>query len=86
MLRIGAANYALRRDEKNVSSMLHTETDEEFKAAKRNIDYRYNRHIAAKKGRLQNFRVKTELLPNPRKYLNSRTKKIPTRRQTMAKE
>ncbi len=52
----------------------------------KNINQRYDRHIKAKKERLENFRVKTELLPNPRKYLNSKTKKIPTQRETMAKE
>jgi hypothetical protein len=86
MLRIGDAHDVFRKSRDNVSSMLHAKTEGEFKLAEKNINQRYDRHIKAKKGRLENFRVKTELLPNPRKYLNSKTKKIPTQRETMAKE
>ena len=66
--------------------MLYAKTEVEFKQAEENSNKRYAHDVKAKKGRLWNFQVRTELIPNPRKYMNHRTNNIPTHRQTMAKE
>ena len=86
MLEIGKAQDAFRKAKHNVKSMINAKTKREFATATRNIDYRYKRHLDDKKDHLQNFRLTTELIPNPRKYQNRRHLKVPTRRQTIVKE
>ena len=85
MLKIGKAQDAFRDAKVNVSSMLNAKSKGEFNQAKRNIDYRFDRHVQSGKGVLKNFNVRAELLPNPKSYANSR-RKVPTRRQTIINE
>ena len=85
MLKIGKAQDAFRHANDNVSSMISAQSKSEFDTAKRNIDRRFDRHIKSGKGVLKNFNLRTELLPNPRRYANS-GRKIPSRRQTIINE
>ena len=86
MLKIGKAHDAFRKAKENVTNMLHAKTKAEFVKAERNISYRYDRHIKAGNAVLENFKLRTELIPDPRKYQNHRRRKIPTRRETMVNE
>ena len=85
MLKIGKAREAFRDAKFNVSNMLNAKSKSEFNTAKENIDKRYKRHVRSGKGVLRNFNVRSELLPNPKTYANSR-RKAPTRRQTIINE
>ena len=61
MLKIGDSYDAFKKSKESVSSMLQAKSEEGLKQAEENVKKLYQRHIDAKKGRLQNFCVKTEL-------------------------
>ena len=61
-------------------------TREDFAKAKVNVKKRYTNHFQANKAVLQNFWLKTELIPNPRKYWSLPDQRPPTNRETLVKE
>ena len=66
--------------------MLTAKTKDKFKKAKGNIKQRYTLHMKANKATLNNFQLKTELIPDPRKYTNLPNQRSPTNRETIVKE
>ena len=86
MLQIGMTKDAFWKKKKNVANMLTATTKKQFKAAKKAAKERYNRYVTDGKTVLKNFAVDTELLPDPRKYINNPNKPLPTRRQIIVKE
>ena len=87
MLKIGKARAVFREAKDDVSNLLKAKTKKEFLTAKKNIEERYKRNIDnGCVGVLHNFKVKTELIPNPRKYQHQHQANIPTEREIIAKE
>ena len=86
MLEIGKANDAFRVAREGVSTMLTAKTKEDFLKAKANVNRRYTNHLKANKAVLQNFRVNTEFLPDPRNYHHRPGILPPTNRETLVKE
>ena len=86
MLEIGKTKDTFRDAKEGVATMLTAKTQDDFKKAKTNVKKRYKTHMGAKKAILKNFRIKTELIPDPRKYYRYPGKLPPTNRETLAKE
>ena len=86
MLEIGKAKNVFRIERKDVSNMLNAKTREEFFKTKTNVMRRYTNHIDDKKARLINFQMKTELVPDPRKYGRNSGLCAPTNREIIVKE
>lgn len=68
MLEIGKTRDAFRVARDGVSTMLTAKTKDDFEKAKANVNRRYRNHLQANKAVLQNFRIESELIPDPRKY------------------
>ena len=89
MLTIGKAGKVFRNAQGGLCAMLSAKTKEQFQQAARNVNLSYTRYTAGTKSRLAVFRVKTELLPDPRKYqfehIQGRASR-PTNRQICVKE
>ena len=66
--------------------MLTTKTKDDLKKAKGNIEKRYTNHMKANKATLTNFQLRTELIPDPRKYTAFPDQRPPTNRETIVKE
>ena len=86
MLEIGKTKDAFTVAKEGVSTMLTAKTKEEFEKAKYNVNRRYTNHVSAKKAVLQNFRLETELIPDPRKYCSLPERQPPTNREVLVKE
>ena len=84
MLEIGKTKDTFRAAKDGVSTMLTAQTQEDFAKAKKNIKMRYTNHMKANKATLKNFQLKTELIPDPRKFVPG--KLAPTNRETIVKE
>ena len=65
MLAIGKATKVFRDAQNGLCTMLSAKTKPQFQQAARNVNLSYTRYT---KDPLTNFRVHTELLPDPRKY------------------
>ena len=86
MLKIGKSHDVFRVAKEGVSTMLTAKTKDEFKKAKGNIKKRYTTHMKANKATLNNFQLRTELIPDPRKYTNLPDQRPPVNRETIVKE
>jgi hypothetical protein len=86
MLAIGKVNEALRRTTQGIDYLLRCNTKTQFDRGIRNINDRYNRYKRSNKGMLKNFRIHTELIPDPNRYKNCRIMNNPTNREIMTKE
>ena len=86
MLEIGKTKDAFRVAREEVSTMVTAKTKEDFAKAKVNVKKRYTNHLQANKAVLRNFRLKTELIPDPRKYCSLPDQRPPTNRETLVKE
>lgn len=83
MIEIGKAVEVFRETKDDVSNMLKAKSEEEFNAAKQNIDRRYNYHRNLGYPVLQNFNVDAQLIPIPKLHSLD---KCPTKRQIIVKE
>lgn len=86
MLAIGKVDEALRNTTQGIKYLLNCDTKAQFNRVIRNINDRYNRHRRANHGMLTNFRIDTELLPDPYRYRHSQVMDNPTNREIMTKE
>ena len=74
MIEIGKAVEVFRETKDDVSNMLKAKSEEEFNAAKQNIDRRYNYHRNLGYPVLQNFNVDAQLsyqFPNYIAWINA---------------
>ena len=86
MLEIGKTRDAFRVARDGVSTMLTAKTKDDFVKAKVCVRKRYTNHLQANKAVLQNFRIESELIPDPRKYCSLPDQRPPTNRETLVKE
>jgi hypothetical protein len=89
MLAIGKAGKVFRNAQGGLCAMLGAKTKEQFQQAARNVNLAYTRYTAGNKSKLVNFRLDTELLPDPRKYQFEHIRghaSRPTNRQICVKE
>ena len=86
MLKIRKTEDAFRVAKEGITTMLTAKTKDDCKKAKGNIKKRYTSHTNANKARLNNLQLRTELIPNPRKYTNLPDQRPCTNRETIVKE
>ena len=86
MPEIGKTQDVFRVAKEGVSTMLTAKTKDDFKKTKVNVKKRYTSHMKANKATLDNFQLRTELIPDPRKYTALPDQCPPTNRETITKE
>ena len=86
MLSIRKTKVVFRVAKEGISTMLTAKTKDNFDKAKRDIKTQYNSNMNAKKATLNNFQLRTELIPNLGKYTASPDQRPPTNRETIVKE